>query len=126
MYEYECASCGRRFEHRRGMTDDRPDPDCPSCGASRARRVFSVFATLSMTTFKQLGVRRCAVVRIGFDGRNGQRGRVRCWSERRREELDVRLECLDLLVGSKHDDGRSVQAVLERSDYCGTRRTGQS
>lgn len=30
-YEYECESCGKRFEIRQHMTDD-PITECPVCG----------------------------------------------------------------------------------------------
>jgi len=37
IYEYECASCGKRFDQLQRMSD--PDPtDCPSCGASQLKR----------------------------------------------------------------------------------------
>src|SRR5262245_8396618 len=50
------------------------------------------------TPFKQLSVRRGAVVGIGFDGWNRQSGRIVCESQSRGEELDIRLEVFDLLV----------------------------
>ena len=47
MYEYECTSCGERFELRRGITDSDSEIRCPKCEAECPRRVFSVFATSS-------------------------------------------------------------------------------
>jgi putative FmdB family regulatory protein len=45
LYEYECLSCGKKFELRRGIQDIDSDVKCPECGADRPRRVFSGFAT---------------------------------------------------------------------------------
>jgi putative FmdB family regulatory protein len=45
IYEYECKSCGEKFELRRGMTDSDSEIKCPKCGAANPRRVFSVFST---------------------------------------------------------------------------------
>ena len=44
IYEYECKSCGHRFELRRGIADSDSEVRCPQCGAEQARRVFSLFA----------------------------------------------------------------------------------
>ena len=44
IYEYECSSCGQRFELRRGIADSDSEIKCPKCGAERPRRGFSVFA----------------------------------------------------------------------------------
>lgn len=38
-YEYECESCGLRFERRQAITDD-PVDECPSCHAN-VRRLLS-------------------------------------------------------------------------------------
>lgn len=45
IYEYECTSCGQRFELRRGIADSDSEIKCPHCGAEQPRRVLSVFAT---------------------------------------------------------------------------------
>ncbi|MEO8477087.1 MAG: zinc ribbon domain-containing protein [Actinomycetota bacterium] len=42
IYEYECLGCGSRFDRRIAMRD--PDPACASCGATRVRRLISMFA----------------------------------------------------------------------------------
>ena len=47
IYEYECPSCGERFELRRGMTDSDSEIKCPRCGAENPRRVLSTFSTAS-------------------------------------------------------------------------------
>jgi len=47
IYEYECPSCGERFELRRSINDSDSEIRCPECGAENPRRVFSVFATTS-------------------------------------------------------------------------------
>lgn len=37
IYEFECSSCGARFDRLQKLSD--PDPDtCPDCGASHVRR----------------------------------------------------------------------------------------
>ena len=37
IYEFECLSCGDRFDRLQKLSD--PDPDaCPQCGAIRVRR----------------------------------------------------------------------------------------
>ena len=43
IYEYECTTCGDRFELRRDMTGSDSEIRCPKCGAEYPRRVFSVF-----------------------------------------------------------------------------------
>jgi putative FmdB family regulatory protein len=47
IYEYECPSCGERFELRRGMADSDSELKCPRCGVENPRRVISTFATTS-------------------------------------------------------------------------------
>ena len=32
IYEYECISCGEKFELRRGITDSDSEIKCPKCG----------------------------------------------------------------------------------------------
>ena len=37
IYEFECNSCGNRFDRLQKLSD--PDPDtCPDCGAAQVRR----------------------------------------------------------------------------------------
>ena len=37
IYEFECKSCGARFDRLQRLSD--PDPDsCPECGASQVKR----------------------------------------------------------------------------------------
>ena len=38
IYEYECTSCGHRFEKRQSFHDE-PKADCPEC-ETEAKRVF--------------------------------------------------------------------------------------
>lgn len=45
IYEYECKSCGEKFELRRRMDDSDADIKCPQCGATHPKRAFSAFAT---------------------------------------------------------------------------------
>ena len=44
LYEYECKSCGEKFERKRGVTESDSKVKCPKCGATEPRRVFSAFA----------------------------------------------------------------------------------
>lgn len=39
LYEFECGSCGARFEDLVGAGTE--SADCPECGAKGARRVYS-------------------------------------------------------------------------------------
>ncbi len=47
VYEYECGSCGERFELRRNMNDKDEEIRCAKCGVDRPRRLFSVFGVSS-------------------------------------------------------------------------------
>ena len=44
VYEYECNSCGEKFEWKRGITESDSKVKCPKCGVTEPRRVFSSFA----------------------------------------------------------------------------------
>ncbi len=40
IYEFECLSCGKRFDRLQKLSD--PDPtDCPSCGAPQVKRALT-------------------------------------------------------------------------------------
>lgn len=45
LYEYECASCGARFDRLTTMSQ-ADAAECPRCGGSDARRLLSVIAGL--------------------------------------------------------------------------------
>lgn len=45
IYEYECQSCGEKFELRRGINDNDSEIKCPKCGVKKPRRIFSMFST---------------------------------------------------------------------------------
>ncbi len=45
MYEYECQTCGEKFEMRRGFSDADDDITCPKCGAQNVKRAMSLFAS---------------------------------------------------------------------------------
>jgi len=47
IYEYECSSCGEKFELRRSINDSDSEVKCPRCGAEKPRRVLSMFSTTS-------------------------------------------------------------------------------
>jgi putative FmdB family regulatory protein len=48
IYEFECETCGKRFEMRILMsaheTVKQSPPVCPACGSSATRQVVSEFA----------------------------------------------------------------------------------
>ena len=45
IYEYECRSCGDKFELMRGINASDSEIKCPKCGAVNPRRVLSTFST---------------------------------------------------------------------------------
>ena len=45
LYEYECGSCGQRFEKLVSLSKARQGTDCPKCGSRSVRRLMSVFST---------------------------------------------------------------------------------
>lgn len=47
VYEYYCASCEKRFEALRSMSQADAPMACPRCSAPDARKVISVFAAIS-------------------------------------------------------------------------------
>ena len=52
IYEYECAACGRKYEHSHTSSDTRDHaPPCPDCGAQGAKRVFSTFSVNRSPSF---------------------------------------------------------------------------
>lgn len=44
LYEYECESCGERFEELVRSSSARQKPKCPACGSDKTQRVVSQFA----------------------------------------------------------------------------------
>lgn len=43
IYEFECLSCGKRFDRLQKLSD--PDPtDCPTCGAPQVKRALTAAA----------------------------------------------------------------------------------
>ncbi|MFX1555442.1 MAG: zinc ribbon domain-containing protein [Promethearchaeota archaeon] len=47
IYEYECRKCKERFEVLQRINDDATAPQCPKCGANKAKRVLSGFFSTS-------------------------------------------------------------------------------
>ena len=43
IYEYECKSCGNKFEHRCDITAKDEEIKCPQCGTKNPRRTLSKF-----------------------------------------------------------------------------------
>lgn len=50
IYEYECRNCEEKFEMLRGINDSDATVKCPSCGVKSAKRILSVFATVSSSS----------------------------------------------------------------------------
>jgi len=44
IYEYECKSCGEKFEARRNISDSDSELKCPKCGKKHPRKIFSTFS----------------------------------------------------------------------------------
>jgi len=51
IYEYECESCGKKFEVRQSIGQDGVGLKCPSCGATDPHRLFSGFVCASSNDF---------------------------------------------------------------------------
>lgn len=47
VYEYYCASCEKRFEALRTMSQADAPIACPQCAAPDARKVISMFAAIT-------------------------------------------------------------------------------
>lgn len=47
IYEYECTSCGEKFEAHRKRADSDSEVECPRCGKKQLRRIFSTFGMAS-------------------------------------------------------------------------------
>ena len=50
LYEYECESCGERFEMLVSARNKDDAPECPVCGSEKTARVPSTFALGTATT----------------------------------------------------------------------------
>lgn len=46
VYEYQCRTCGNRFEALRRMSERAVVPSCPRCGAEETELAFSAPAFL--------------------------------------------------------------------------------
>lgn len=44
LYEYQCQTCGERFELLRRMQDADGDLECPECHSDEVQRLLSTFA----------------------------------------------------------------------------------
>ncbi len=47
IYEYECRTCEEKYEMLRDINDSDEGVKCPCCEARAARRLLSVFSTVS-------------------------------------------------------------------------------
>ena len=79
MYDWECGSCGERFE--RLEPSGTETTACPACGADDARRRITGFATSRLPT---VGQRRRMEDARGTN-RDGARQRFKADMARRRE-----------------------------------------
>ncbi len=43
IYEYECEECGYVFEIFRGISSDDKNIECPMCGETHSKRIYSTF-----------------------------------------------------------------------------------
>ena len=97
IYEFECEECGSRFDEL--VARDAAAPPCPSCGATRARRLISSFCPAPAPAARGRGpLRRIAASREGIRrirsgspaiGRQTGEGRtaLSATAEQRREAL---------------------------------------
>lgn len=78
-YEYECDSCGRRFEQFQGITEP-PLTKCPECG-KRVRRLMSAGAAIHVKGNPTGGaVKGCSLESTGHTccGRDERCGKEGC------------------------------------------------
>jgi len=54
IFEYHCASCGKRFENLQARADEA-SPPCPHCGAREVQRQLSAFAVVGQRPEKAPG-----------------------------------------------------------------------
>jgi len=47
IYEYECISCGERFELLRSISSGDTNIICPKCESKNVKKVISTFATFA-------------------------------------------------------------------------------
>ena len=50
VYEYKCNSCGEKFDVTRSFKDEETEVECPKCGKTDTRRVYSWFGTTSASS----------------------------------------------------------------------------
>lgn len=50
LYEYECKTCGERFEKRVSFSQTDQPQECPACHSSETKKRVSTFASLGGTT----------------------------------------------------------------------------
>jgi len=55
IYEYECRSCGERFEVVQRMSEGNEGVSCPKCNADRPERLLSAFCSSSARTSTSAG-----------------------------------------------------------------------
>jgi putative FmdB family regulatory protein len=60
LFEYECDSCGTRFEE---LVMDSETPACPACGANGPRRLYSSVSPPPKVGLRGLAARRSNAVR---------------------------------------------------------------
>ena len=49
IYEYQCAGCGKGFEHLARTLSDTPTT-CPACGSKRVSKQFSTFSAMASSS----------------------------------------------------------------------------
>ena len=82
-YEYECSSCGRRFERRQSMTE-KPLKNCPECGKLVRRLIGSGAAILMKGGHSRGSGNACSLENTGRTccGRDERCGKPPCGGDR--------------------------------------------
>ena len=50
LYEYECKTCGEKFEKRLSFSQADQTQECPTCRSYETKKRLSTFASLGGTT----------------------------------------------------------------------------
>lgn len=50
IYEYECSSCGERFEKFVRLMSAQPEVACPKCGSKQVTKTLSLFGVSSSSS----------------------------------------------------------------------------
>jgi putative FmdB family regulatory protein len=59
LYEYECKTCGEKFEKRLSFSQADQTQECPACRSNETKKRLSTFASLGGTTSAGASVSSC-------------------------------------------------------------------